>query len=341
MTQHLIHFVFAANPLSSVFGPLVDGLRWLLRHLESFTGNWGVAIILLTVIVRLVIFPLTWKQFRSTQSMQMLSPKIKELQQKHKGDKQRLQQETMKLYQEHRVNPFGSCLPLLLQLPVFICLYYAIRNTPELQTAGFLWLHALGKPDPTYILLILYVASQLLSTELMISATTDKNQKWIMRAMPVVFLFILRRFPSGLFIYWVTTNLWTVGQQLIIRRTMKPLPATGPKSGKAGKPSRFIEAMTRAQEERERKLGAQGGGKAGAGGGRAGKTAAARPGGRPATKKRPGQGSGRPGARPQPQGESGQSGGGQRPSKPGGQRPNRPGGQRPNKPKRPGGRPTR
>ena len=97
-------------------------------------GSWGWAIIILTIIVRLILMPLTFKQFRSAQAMQRIQPKIKELQRKYKTDKRKLQEETMKLYQEYRVNPFASCLPLLLQMPIFICLYYAIRFTPEIRT---------------------------------------------------------------------------------------------------------------------------------------------------------------------------------------------------------------
>jgi YidC/Oxa1 family membrane protein insertase len=184
--------------------------------------------------------------------MQMLQPKIKALQAKFKGDKQKLQQETMKLYQEYHVNPFASCLPLLLQLPVFICLYYAIRGTPELQQAHFLWL-TLGQPDPYYILLIIYVASQLVSTELMMTPTTEKTQKWIMRGMPFIFIIMLRSFPSGLFVYWITTNLWTIGQQLIIRRQTRHVLVAGvmPNQGKPKKQSRFLQAMSAAQQKRE------------------------------------------------------------------------------------------
>src|SRR5680860_406469 len=138
----------------------------------------------------------------------------------------------MQLYKEHRVNPFASCLPLLLQLPVFISLYAAIKglgplsapqyqaSVEQLNQASFLWIPHLGLSDPYYILLVLYVVSQLISTELMLSTQTDKSQKMIMRAMPIMFVFFLFRFPAGLFVYWVTTNVWTIGQQLLIRKMM-------------------------------------------------------------------------------------------------------------------------
>ncbi len=256
--------LLALNPISDFFSPLIDLLRGFLRILDDWTGSWGIAIILLTICVRIVIFPLTWKQIKSQRAMQALQPKIKELQRKHKGDKKKLQQETMRLYQEYRVNPFASCLPLLLQLPIFICLYYAIRGTPELQNATFLWF-TLGEPDPYYILLVVYVASQLASTELMLTPETQSQQKWIMRAMPFMFVIFLRNFPAGLFLYWITTNMWTVGQQLVIKYLAKKHPVQLEKVDPSKrKKSRFMEAMSAAQEQRETQPAAGRTGKKGA-----------------------------------------------------------------------------
>lgn len=372
---HVMHFLVGAGS-SNPFHYVIDFLRGILRTFDGFTGSWGIAIILLTVCVRIVLFPLTWKQFRSAQHMQMLQPKIKELQAKFKGDKQRLQQETMKLYQEHRVNPFASCMPLLLQLPIFFCLYYAIRGTPELREAHFLWL-TLGARDPYFILLVFYVVSQLVSTELSLTYTSDNRQKWMMRAMPLFFVVVLINFPSGLFVYWVTTNLWTIGQQLIIRKTMKTLPATQP--AKQRKQSRFLQAMTAAQEQRAGQTGGQRssggrpgqGGKpvkkgtrpgqagsgrpsgkptgkpgtrpagkpAGQGGARPGQSGSGgRPSGQPATKSQGSPSGGKPGARPagKPGGRPQGKLGGNQGGKPGGQA-GRPGGQRPKPSGAPGG----
>jgi len=269
---------------------LVLLLHWILVTINgalesiglSSNWSWGLAIIGLTIIVRLVLFPLTWKQFSSAQSMQAIQPKLKELQKKYKSDRGKLQQETMELYKEHRVNPFASCLPLLLQLPVFISLYAAIKGLGPLSAAvykpsimalykaGFLWIPhwvahlgmappagfpppggvgGLGQSDPYYILLVLYVVSQLISTELMLSTQTDKSQKMIMRAMPIMFVFFLFRFPAGLFVYWVTTNVWTIGQQLLIRKVMKPKDLET-MSAKPAKRSRLMEALTAAQGDR-------------------------------------------------------------------------------------------
>ncbi|MFA4964806.1 MAG: membrane protein insertase YidC [Thermoleophilia bacterium] len=244
---------------------LIQLLHWILVSLHEWLSSgglgeswaWGLAIIGLTIVVRLVLFPLTWKQFSSAQAMQAIQPKMKELQQRHKGDRAKLQQETMKLYQEHRVNPFASCLPIVLQLPVFISLYYAIKGTGYLDKAmtgaladaSFLWIPHLGDPDPYYILLVLYVVSQLVSTELMLTAQTDKSQKMIMRAMPIMFVFFLFRFPAGLFVYWVTTNLWTIGQQIIIRKVMKPKDLAT-MSARPARRSRFMEAVMSSQDGR-------------------------------------------------------------------------------------------
>ena len=273
------------------FKQLIELLNWVLVSINDFLADqgmvpdwsWGLAIIGLTIVVRLILFPLTWKQFSSAQAMQAIQPRIKELQRKYKGDRNKLQQETMKLYQEHRVNPFASCLPLILQLPVFISLYYAIRGTDyldpattqQLANAGFLWIKSvaaggggLGLPDPTHILLVLYVVTQLISTELMLVTQTDKTQKMIMRSMPIVFIFILWRFPAGLFIYWVTTNLWTIGQQLLIRKVMKPYDLTAASGQPAKKRSRVVDALVSAHDESD-KGGSEGGTKKAGSGGQA------------------------------------------------------------------------
>ena len=240
--------------------------------------------------MRLILFPLTWKQYKSAQQMQVIQPQIKELQKKYKSDRGKLQEETMKLYSEHRVNPFASCLPLILQLPVFISLYAAIKGLGPLSarprtrrrsrpstrrpSCGS---RTSAYPDPYYILLILYVVSQMISTELMVATQSDQTQKWIMRAMPIMFVLFLFRFPAGLFVYWVTTNVWTIGQQLVIRRTMpKPEELAAKAKAKPKKRSRFMEAMMASQGEamkqRDEKIAKKSGqgrrrGQAGHGGG--------------------------------------------------------------------------
>jgi YidC/Oxa1 family membrane protein insertase len=237
---------------------------------DSFGLGWGLSIILMTVSVRILLLPLTIKQFRSMQSMQRLGPEMKKLQAKYKDDKQRLNQEMMKLYQTHQVNPFGSCLPLVAQMPVFISLFYMLRKDLKLDICGAA-LRAAGKasgaalqktgctqvpdlngshqaskflfiPDITLhgtgavliALIAMYIGSQLLSSVLMASATVDKNQRILMIALPFVFTVFIINFPAGLLVYWITTNLWTVGQQYTLRKlsgTPEPILAGIPGIG--------------------------------------------------------------------------------------------------------------
>ncbi len=327
LLPHLAALV-ATNPafhaLGQIFGPLVDLLRGVLRAIHDVIGSWGWSIIILTIIVRLILMPLTFKQFRSAQAMQKLQPKIKELQRKYKNDKRKLQEETMKLYQEYRVNPFASCLPLLLQMPIFICLYYAIRFTPEIKHSSFWIIPSLGLP---YLpLFAIYIASQLVSTELMMQPETDKQQKWLMRAMPIMFIFILFRFPAGLMLYWVTTNLWTIMQQIIIRRTAPKheLEPVGPKP-----PGRFMRALSQAQTRTADGQPQRVDGGAGRSGAKSGTAkGSSRQGGGKSTAKGGGSsqgtaksGGGRPQKRPsgsRPAGKGGTQSSGKRPSRPSG-----------------------
>jgi YidC/Oxa1 family membrane protein insertase len=243
-------------PIANPVQPLIDVFDHVLVFFHDSAGfSWGFSIIALTIVVRAALIPLTLKQFKSMQALQRLSPQIKELQAKYKDDRQRLNQEMMKFYQENKVNPFGSCLPLVLQLPVFFSLFYMLRKDLKLDicpgivryaaehgtsvtnvacnqvdpgSAKFLFIpdltaHATGWV--LAVLLVLYVGSQLLSSILM-SVTADRNQRFIMIALPFVFVPFIQGFPAGLIVYWITTNFWTVGQQYIIRRTAG-LPVLG------------------------------------------------------------------------------------------------------------------
>jgi YidC/Oxa1 family membrane protein insertase len=304
-----------------ILSELILLLHWVLVTINDFLAGlglgsqwtWGLAIIGLTIIVRLILFPLTWKQYKSAQHMQLIQPQVKALQAKYKNDRAKIQEETMKLYSEHRINPFASCLPLVLQLPVFIGLYAAIKGLGPLEApayqasvealnqASFLWIPQLGLPDPYYILLVVYVVSQMISTELMVATQSDQMQKWIMRAMPIVFVLFLFNFPAGLFVYWVTTNVWTIGQQLVIRKTMpKPEELAARAKSKPKKRSRFMEAMMSSQQEaakqREQRIAQKSGdgaAKAGAKKPEQGAKKAAPPG---KGKRKPGTGQGKPAA---------------------------------------------
>lgn len=229
---------------ANILQPLVDVFESVLKFFHDSVGaSWGLSIILLTIVVRALLLPLAVKQFRSMQALQRIAPHLKVLQEKYKDDKQRLQQETMKFYQEHKVNPFASCLPLVAQLPVFLSLFYMLRKDlrhdicPDINPASvsnpkpcghspesqFWFIHDItdkATGSVLVILLVLYVGSQLVSSLLMMTATADKNQKMIMLLLPFFFVAFVFNFPAGLIMYWITTNIWTIGQQQFLRRVI-------------------------------------------------------------------------------------------------------------------------
>jgi YidC/Oxa1 family membrane protein insertase len=236
---------FASNPLQ----PLIDVFESIIKFFHDSIGiPWGWAIIALTILVRAALLPLTFKQFHSMQRMAHLQPELKKIQEKHKGDKERMNQEVMRFYKENKVNPLASCLPMVAQFPVFISLYYMLRTdlrrdicpavngpgTPHFANpipcgdggdASFLFIHDLtNKATGTtlVILIILYVGTQLFSTLLM-STTTDRTQRMIFIALPFIFVTFVIRFPAGLLLYWITTNMWTIVQQTIIKKRLGPL----------------------------------------------------------------------------------------------------------------------
>jgi YidC/Oxa1 family membrane protein insertase len=216
--------------LLSPLTPIEDILRHILDWFHGSVGlPWSWSIVALTIMVRLLLVPLTVRQIHSMQNLQRHAPQMKEIQKKYKNDKKRQQEELMKFYRENQINPAASCLPLLAQFPVFIALYFVLREFSRHPPGGDLsWLGTGFVPDITahanahwsgYVLLAVYVASQLVSTMLM-SSTMDKTQRIMLMVLPIVFVTFLLNFPVGLVIYWVTTNLWTVGQGLITRRLM-------------------------------------------------------------------------------------------------------------------------
>ena len=230
--------IASSNPLL----PLEHVLRHVLNWLHITVGlPWAWAVVALTVIVRILLVPLMVKQIHSMQNLQRHAPEMKAIQQKYKADRQKQQEELMKFYKENNVNPAASCLPMVFQLPVFFALYYVLRNFSKHPPPGSLsWLGIV--PDISahttshwsgYVLLVIYVASQMASTYFM-GATMDKAQRTLLLVMPIAFVFFIARFPVGLVLYWMTTNLWTVGQGLVTRRLVpKPGAATarpvGPK----------------------------------------------------------------------------------------------------------------
>jgi YidC/Oxa1 family membrane protein insertase len=282
-----------ANVIENAFAPLITLFESIMVfiHNNLVGGSWGLAIIGLTVVIRAALVPLTFRQLKSMQEMQRLAPQIQALKEKYKEDKQRQQQEIMGFYRENKINPLASCLPLLLQLPVFVSLFYMLRsdlkkhicgnslvehynalhhtlitsvahvpnkfiektscNTVAPHSAKFLFL-----PDITNkatgvalaVLIVMYVGSQVAST-LVATATADPNQRRLMLLLPVVFVVILYRYPAGLLVYWITTNLWTIAQQYLIRQRMGAPPAPPGKgsdvSGDGGSPNGKPDASRR------------------------------------------------------------------------------------------------
>ena len=223
-------------PAANILQPLIDVANGVLQFFHDNAGlSWGGAIIALTVCTRAVLIPLTYRQLKGMRALQALQPQIKEIQAKYKNDKQRMQQEMMRFYQENKVNPFASCVPLLAQLPVFITLFYVLRH--ELPSdigceaghcgaeASFFFIHDLtakATGGELIALLILYVGTQLISGMVM-SVTADKSQRTMMFVLPLVFVPFVINFPAGLVLYWITTNIWTIGQQYTIQKLI-PAP---------------------------------------------------------------------------------------------------------------------
>lgn len=193
----------------------------LLNIFFSFVKNYGVAIIFLTIVVRLLMFPITYKSMKSMKDMQKLQPLVTELREKYKDDKERMNQEVMKLYQTHKVNPVGGCLPLLLQLPVFIALYRALFVSIELRQSPFIfWIKDLSEMDPYYITPIVMGASYFLQQKLTPSSA-DPTQQKMMMMMPIMFTIIFLNLPSGLVLYFFVSNLLSIGQQLYMNKIKK------------------------------------------------------------------------------------------------------------------------
>jgi YidC/Oxa1 family membrane protein insertase len=283
----------SANIIESAFSPLIKLFEWILVFIhDHILGiSWGLAIVGLTIVVRAVLVPLTMKQFRSMREMQVLQPQLKELQAKYKDDRQRQSEEMMKLYKEHGVNPFASCLPLVLQIPILISLFYMLRTDLKLNICGQQLREYFSTPTHTIVhnseipssklanigcsqvpgahhsasflfipditlkatgvvlavLIALYIVTQL-GSGLLMATSGDRNQRLLMLGLPLIFIFFFIQYPAGLLVYWITTNIWTIGQQYYVRRRLGPPPAPPPKADKAkpsadGRPKREPEPV--------------------------------------------------------------------------------------------------
>ena len=258
---------------ANIFQPLIDVFEAVLKFFHNSVGvPWGWSIVLLTVVIRMLLIPLTVKQFRSMRELQRHQPELKAIQAKYKDDKQRQQEEMMKFYKENNVNPLASCLPMVAQLPVFISLFYMLRQSlrgdvcPLVQPhhlvkgievinkaatvacgphdgAGFLFINDLtnsAKGATLIVLIVLYVGTQLASTWLMsiYSPTMDKTQRQLMLVMPLFFVVFVIGFPAGVIAYWITTNTWTMAQQYVLWRGIGAAPAAAGPADAGGGSSR-------------------------------------------------------------------------------------------------------
>ncbi|GJL51663.1 MAG: membrane protein insertase YidC [Nitrospirales bacterium] len=202
----------------SVVKAVAKPLFYVLRYFYDYTQNYGIAIILLTVCIKLLFVPLQYKSYKSMQGMQKIQPKVLEIQNKFKDDRERLNKELMKLYKDHKVNPVGGCLPMFLQMPAFISLFNILYMTVDLRQAPFmLWITDLSVPDPYYLLPILMGASMVLQQKIM-PTTMDPTQAKMMLILPVFLTFLFLTFPAGLVLYWVTNNVLTITQQFVTDR---------------------------------------------------------------------------------------------------------------------------
>jgi YidC/Oxa1 family membrane protein insertase len=195
-------------------------LFWVLKFIHGVVGNWGWAIILLTILIKLVFYPLNHKAGRSMAAMKVLGPKMEKLKQLYGDDRQKLNQAMMELYRTEKINPLGGCLPIVVQIPVFIALYWVLLASIELRHAPWLgWIQDLSGPDPFYILPVIYAVSMFVQTKLN-PQPADPVQAKVMLAMPIVFSVFFLFFPSGLVLYWVVQNLLSIAQQWHINKTL-------------------------------------------------------------------------------------------------------------------------
>jgi YidC/Oxa1 family membrane protein insertase len=222
--------------VAGILTPLENVMKAVLDFFHDTVGlPWAWSIIAVTIVVRICLVPLAVRQIHSMQALQAHAPEMKEIQRKYKGDRQKQSEELQKFYKENSINPAASCLPMLAQFPVFIALYFTLRHQSHHITGSWLWIVHLD-PHATshwsgFVLLAIYAGSQVASTYYM-GTTMDKTQRTMMMILPLFFVFFVSRFPTGLVLYWMTTNLWTVGQGLITRRLMpKPGAATARPAG--------------------------------------------------------------------------------------------------------------
>jgi YidC/Oxa1 family membrane protein insertase len=212
---------------------IAQPLFWLLTVIHGILGNWGWAIIFMTLTVKMILYPLTASSYRSMAKMRKFTPKIQELREQYGDDRQKMSQEMMKLYQKEKLNPLGGCLPMLVQMPVFIALYWVLMESVELRQSPFMfWIVDLSIKDPFFVLPLLMGASMFLQMRMQQQPTMDPMQAKIMQFMPVMFTFMFLWFPAGLTLYWFVNNVITITQQFIVNKSVERADAKAANAGK-------------------------------------------------------------------------------------------------------------
>ena len=223
----------------AILGPIETVLTEVLIWFHETGGlSWAWSIVAVTVAVRVLLVPVAIRQIHSMQSLQIHAPEMKAIQQRYKHDRQKQSEELMKFYRENKINPYASCLPIVFQIPIFIALFFVLRDFekevfPNFPASSLEWLNLVNITENTVegwgpLLLVIYVASQLTSTWLMSTSMQSAAQRWLIMLLPIFFIPFILNFPAGLMIYWLTTNLWTTGQGIVTRRQM-PRPVPPPK----------------------------------------------------------------------------------------------------------------
>jgi YidC/Oxa1 family membrane protein insertase len=203
---------------------LAKPIFWLLENIHAYVGNWGWAIILLTILIKLVFFPLSAASYKSMARMKEVQPRLLTMREQYKGDPQKLNQAMMEMYRKEKINPLGGCLPVVIQIPVFIALYWVLLSSVEMRNAPWIgWIHDLSVPDPYYILPIIMAASMFVQTKLN-PTPPDPIQAKVMMYMPLVFSVMFFFFPAGLVLYWVVNNLLSIAQQWQINQMFGKKP---------------------------------------------------------------------------------------------------------------------
>ncbi len=224
--------------VGGILSPIENLLTELLTWFHDSMGlTWAWSIVALTILVRILLVPLAIRQIHSMQSLQIHAPEMKAIQQRYKTDRQKQSEELMKFYRENKINPYASCLPIVFQIPIFIALFFVLRDFeeeifPNFPESSLDWLNLVDITENTRagwgpLLLVIYVISQLTSTWLMSTSMQSTAQRVLIMVLPIFFIPFILNFPSGLMIYWLTTNLWTTGQGLVTRRLM-PRPVAPP-----------------------------------------------------------------------------------------------------------------